>query len=76
LAHFVIFGAPCGTGALLGALAPLDAKQMVRGDMAVAMHALRRGGALLRGVMDVFLREPLIDWQREAKQAGAYTRSR
>ena len=25
------------------------------------------GSALLRGVMDVFLREPLIDWQREAR---------
>ena len=44
-----------------------DAIATLRGDMAKAMHALRRGSALLRGVMDVFLREPLIDWQREAR---------
>ena len=56
------------TGALLGGLAPNDAKTALRGDMTAAMHALRRGSALLRGVMDVFLREPLIDWQREARQ--------
>jgi hypothetical protein len=56
------------TGALLGALAPMDARAALSGDMAAAMHALRRGAALLRGVMDVFLREPLIDWQREARQ--------
>ena len=56
------------TGALLGALAPMDARAALSGDMSAAMHALRRGAALLRGVMDVFLREPLIDWQREARQ--------
>lgn len=56
------------TSALLGVLAPMDARAALSGDMAAAMHALRRGAALLRGVMDVFLREPLIDWQYEAKQ--------
>ena len=55
------------TPAMLGPLAPHDAIATLRGDMAKAMHALRRGSALLRGVMDVFLREPLIDWQREAR---------
>jgi DNA-dependent protein kinase catalytic subunit len=55
------------TPAMLGPLAPHDAIETLRGDMAKAMHALRRGSALLRGVMDVFLREPLIDWQREAR---------
>ena len=55
------------TPAMLGPLAPHDAIASLRGDMAKAMHALRRGSALLRGVMDVFLREPLIDWQREAR---------
>ena len=58
------------TGAMLGGLAPgADAAEAVGGDMAAAMHALRRGAALLRGIMDVFLREPLVDWQREARQA-------
>jgi DNA-dependent protein kinase catalytic subunit len=55
------------TPAMMGPLAPHDAHAALRGDMAQAMHALRRGSALLRGVMDVFLREPLIDWQREAR---------
>jgi DNA-dependent protein kinase catalytic subunit len=56
------------TAATLGPLAPADAEAALANDMAAAMRAMRRGATLLRGVMDVFLREPLIDWQREARQ--------
>ena len=56
------------TEATLGPLAPGDARDALAGDMRETMRALREGSALLRGVMDVFLREPLDDWQREARQ--------
>lgn len=56
------------TEATLGPLAPGDAREALAGDMRETMRALREGSALLRGVMDVFLREPLDDWQREARQ--------
>jgi hypothetical protein len=29
------------------------------------MKALHDGSTLLKGVMDIFLRDPLIDWERE-----------
>ena len=57
------------TDGLLDGLSPNDAKTQLLGDMARTMHALRNGAALLRGVMDCFLREPLLDWRREAAQA-------
>ena len=57
------------TDAILGGLAPNDALGALRGDMVIAMRALRGGAALLRGVADAFLRSPLADWRREAAQA-------
>ena len=57
------------TDAMLGGLAPNDGFEALRGDMVIAMRALRGGAALLRGVADAFLRSPLADWRREAAQA-------
>jgi DNA-dependent protein kinase catalytic subunit len=57
------------TDAMLGGLAPNDGFGALRGDMVIAMRALRGGAALLRGVADAFLRSPLADWRREAAQA-------
>ena len=54
---------------MLGGLAPNDGFEALRGDMVIAMRALRGGAALLRGVADAFLRSPLADWRREAAQA-------
>ena len=54
------------TRQLLGVLAPLDAKELLRADMVRAMRVLHGGRDVLRGVMDVFLAEPLLDWRKEA----------
>jgi len=37
------------------------------------MRSLQQGSTLLKGVMDIFLRDPLFDWQREALSARAKT---
>mmetsp|Transcript_13209 Transcript_13209/g.49385 ORF Transcript_13209/g.49385 Transcript_13209/m.49385 type:complete len:660 (+) Transcript_13209:963-2942(+) len=57
------------TDCVLDGCAPGDTKVALKQDMARTMHALRDGAALLRGVMDCFLREPLLDWRREAAQS-------
>lgn len=54
------------TPALLEVLAPMNARTWLESDMARTMKALQEGSTLLKGVMDIFFREPLIDWEREA----------
>ena len=54
------------TPALLEVLAPMSARTWLESDMVRTMKALQEGSTLLKGVMDIFLREPLIDWEREA----------
>ena len=53
------------TPVLIDTLKPLDAKTWLETDMTRTMKALHDGATLLKGVMDIFLREPLIDWERE-----------
>ena len=53
------------TPILINTLKPLDAKTWLETDMTRTMKALHDGSTLLKGVMDIFLRDPLIDWERE-----------
>lgn len=58
------------TSALLDVLKPLNAQSWLEIDMARTMRALQDGSTLLKGVMDIFLRDPLIDWERDAFNSG------
>jgi len=61
------------TPVLLDVLAPWKARTWLETDMTRTMRALQQGSTLLQGVMDIFLREPLIDWEREALSTHAKT---
>ena len=58
------------TPALLDVFSPLNARTWLETDMCRTMKALQDGSTLLKGVMDIFLRDPLIDWERESVSAG------
>ena len=58
------------TSALLDVLSPMNARTWLETDMCRTMKALQDGSTLLKGVMDIFLRDPLIDWERESVSAG------
>ena len=61
------------TPVLLDVLSPLNARTWLETDMTRTMRSLQQGSTLLKGVMDIFLRDPLVDWQREALSARAKT---
>ena len=61
------------TPVLLDVLAPLNARTWFETDMTRTLRSLQQGSTLLKGVMDIFLRDPLFDWQREALSARAKT---
>ena len=54
--------------AFLGALEPLDAKEWLEADMARVLTALQSGKNLLEGAMDIFIRDPILDWTRETQK--------
>lgn len=47
-------------------LLPLDAVGLLRHDMVRIMSALHGSRALISAVMEVFVKEPLVDWKQEA----------
>ena len=53
------------TRTILGALAPLNAREWLETDMARVLTALRAEKNLLEGAMDIFIRDPILDWKRE-----------
>ena len=56
------------TRTFLGALEPLDAKEWLEADMARVLTALQSGKNLLEGAMDIFIRDPILDWTRETQK--------
>ena len=56
------------TRTFLGALKPLDAREWLETDMARVLTALRSGKNLLEGAMDIFIRDPILDWTRETQK--------
>ncbi|KAL3131372.1 hypothetical protein ABBQ38_007687 [Trebouxia sp. C0009 RCD-2024] len=59
------------TRQMTGALQPHDALALLQAPCTLAMSALRSGKDILEGIMGVFMREPLLDWQREARVVNA-----
>jgi hypothetical protein len=59
------------TPALHEALAPLDRTQLLTTDIGLALAALHAARAPLAAAMEVFAREPLVDWNREAHIAAS-----
>ncbi|KAK9829312.1 hypothetical protein WJX72_005143 [[Myrmecia] bisecta] len=55
------------TRQMTGALQPHDPIATLQAPATLAMAALRQGHDILEGILGVFLREPLADWQREAR---------
>jgi len=56
------------TRTFLGALEPLDAREWLETDMARVLTAFQSGKNLLEGAMDIFIRDPILDWTRETQQ--------
>ncbi|KAJ7526251.1 hypothetical protein O6H91_17G090200 [Diphasiastrum complanatum] len=54
------------TRQLTNILLPMDALGILRNDMVHTMTALQAGRHLIFAVMEVFVREPLVDWKNEA----------
>lgn len=54
------------TSQLKNFLLPLDAVGLLRHDMVRIMSALQGSRALISAVMEVFVKEPLVDWKQEA----------
>ncbi|KAK9796984.1 hypothetical protein WJX73_006710 [Symbiochloris irregularis] len=54
------------TRQLIGALLPHDAQVLLQSPCSAALAALRDGKDILEGILSAYLREPLLDWQREA----------
>ncbi len=55
------------TRQLLGALQPHDGRELLVAPMADAMRALAESRQLLGSILSIFMREPLAEWQREAR---------
>lgn len=54
------------TAQLKNFLLPLTAVGLLRSDMVRIMTALRGSRGLISAVMEVFVKEPLVDWRQEA----------
>jgi hypothetical protein len=53
---------------LLVCIRPLDSLALMKSDMSSCMRALRNNQELLLTVMDVFIKEPQLDWINEARR--------
>jgi DNA-dependent protein kinase catalytic subunit len=52
------------------AMAPLDRTELLTSDLALALAALHAARGPLSAALEVFAREPLLDWTREALSAA------
>ncbi len=63
------------TRQLVEFLQPLEAEGLLKHNMIYALSALQQGKDILLNTMDVFVKEPLIDWEKlarwVAKEQGA-----
>eukprot|EP00028_Trichosphaerium_sp_Am-I-7-wt_P001244 CAMPEP_0168535906 /NCGR_PEP_ID=MMETSP0405-20121227/19121_1 /TAXON_ID=498012 /ORGANISM="Trichosphaerium sp, Strain Am-I-7 wt" /LENGTH=462 /DNA_ID=CAMNT_0008563587 /DNA_START=274 /DNA_END=1662 /DNA_ORIENTATION=+ len=57
-------------------LKPLDSQGLLKHDMVHALSALQGGKEILLGTMDVFIKEPLLDWEKLARKLAAAQGSR
>ncbi|OAE24558.1 hypothetical protein AXG93_2415s1380 [Marchantia polymorpha subsp. ruderalis] len=64
------------TNQLLNFLLPLDALGLLRTDMVHTLAALHASREVISAVMDVFVKEPLVDWKNEAMKTSSNFRDR
>ena len=64
------------TPQLTGFLMPLDTPLLLKGHMTLALDALRRRRADLMRLMEVFLAEPIVDWEAQARRLSAEQRAK
>lgn len=63
------------THQLTNVLLPQDAVGLLRNDMIHVMTALRSSKDIISAVMDVFVKEPLVDWKTEAMKTSSWRNS-
>lgn len=51
-------------------LQPLDADGLLKHNMVHALSALRENQDILLNTMDVFIKEPLLDWEKLARKVA------
>jgi DNA-dependent protein kinase catalytic subunit len=52
-------------------LLPLDREGLLKHTMVHTLQALQNGKDILLNTMDVFVQEPLLDWQKLARRLAA-----
>lgn len=63
------------TRQLTNVLLPQDGIGLLRNDMIHVMNALRNSKDIISAVMDVFVKEPLVDWKTEAMKTSSWRNS-
>jgi phosphatidylinositol kinase/protein kinase (PI-3 family) len=51
---------------MLGVLSPLDAPGLLKRSMVYVMAALRHNKTLLRRTLQIFVKDPTVDWEAQA----------
>lgn len=64
------------TRQLTSFLAPLDTSVLLKGHMAITFEALRNRRSELMRLMEVFLSEPIVDWETQTRKLSAEQRRR
>ena len=64
------------TGQLTSFLRPLDTNVLLKGHMAVTLEALRARRSDLMRLMEVFLSEPIVDWDAQTRKLSEEQRKR
>ncbi|CAM6110405.1 unnamed protein product [Calypogeia fissa] len=59
------------TNQLTNFLLPLDAIGLLRTDMVHTLSALHQSRDMISAVMDIFVKEPLVDWKNEAMKTNS-----
>ncbi|MCO5603923.1 hypothetical protein L7F22_058079 [Adiantum nelumboides] len=63
------------TPQLTNVLLPQDGIGLLRNDMILIMNALHDSKDVISAVMDVFVKEPLVDWKTEAMKTASWRNS-
>eukprot|EP01129_Flabellula_baltica_P008061 TRINITY_DN3175_c0_g1_i1.p1 TRINITY_DN3175_c0_g1~~TRINITY_DN3175_c0_g1_i1.p1 ORF type:complete len:1540 (+),score=329.42 TRINITY_DN3175_c0_g1_i1:246-4622(+) len=56
------------TRQLRNVLLPLDSEGLLKHNMVQTLEALRQNKDIILNVMDIFIQEPLVDWQKNARK--------
>jgi phosphatidylinositol kinase/protein kinase (PI-3 family) len=56
---------------MLAVLSPLDAPGLLKRSMIYVMTALRQNKSLLRRTLEIFVKDPTVDWEKQAADQTA-----